>query len=473
MSAYLTSRIRGRALLWRVQIFSTDETMSETLSAAVALVPRCQSVVHSHYPWATSVAQSESADIFAAIVYLDERAIRLGSDPFLDWLKALRTSSPERRIIAVLGQLGDQESVRFQRQLLEFGSVQIFERPLNIQQLRYQIESSRIEFDFRQKQSAPAAVPERSDLREVHRQMKKVARVEANVLLTGETGVGKTYWAEQIHRHSCRAEQPFVVVNCGNVSPTLVDSQLFGHKAGAFTGADDKSTGQFQYADRGTIFLDEVDSLPLEAQARLLRVVEERQFCPLGEVKPIAMNARVIAAANRDLEVLVRDGSFRKDLYYRLEGYQIHIPPLRERREEIPRLCEHFSAEFARKNNCQPVTFDDEAMEILKNYAWPGNLRELRNIVGNAAIDCEASAVHPCHLHRRLLQSVAQFGASEFPGETGEEREPAGLENPRCGEASRLVRALAKHNNNRSKAARELGVSRMTVYNLLRRYHRR
>ncbi len=217
----------------------------------------------------------------------------------------------------------------------------------------------------------------------------KVARTDATVLITGETGTGKELIARAIHKRSERSEHAFVSVNCAAFAPTLISSELFGHEKGAFTGATQRRLGRFELADGGTIFLDEVGELPSDTQVALLRVLQEREFERVGGTQPIKVDVRVIAATNRDLNAAVSSGSFRSDLFYRLQVFPIEIPPLRERREDIALLMEYFIDRYSRKARKNIRHVSQETLELLQSYAWPGNIRELQNVIERSVILCE------------------------------------------------------------------------------------
>jgi DNA-binding NtrC family response regulator len=215
---------------------------------------------------------------------------------------------------------------------------------------------------------------------------------------TGETGTGKEIIANLVHRRSARAKRPFVTVNCAAFPETLLESELFGHERGAFTGAERRREGRFELADGGTLFLDEVAEMTATAQVKLLRVLQERQFTRLGGSRTIHVDVRIIAATNKDLEQAVRDGSFREDLYYRLNVIRLEIPPLRERREEIPPLVDLFLREARHRTGGGPEGLATAAMDVLYRHPWPGNVRELKNVIERCVVLCEATVVGPEHL---------------------------------------------------------------------------
>jgi formate hydrogenlyase transcriptional activator len=221
------------------------------------------------------------------------------------------------------------------------------------------------------------------------RQVEQVAPTDTSVLILGETGTGKELIARAIHNRSARRDRPLVKVNCAAISAGLVESELFGHVKGAFTGALERRVGRFELADRGTIFLDEIGELPLETQVKLLRVLQEQEFEPVGSSRTVRVNVRVIAATNRDLPEAIRAGRFRTDLFYRLNVFPIEVPPLRGRRSDIPQLVTFFLSGFVKKFGKRIGSVSPETMDRLTSYAWPGNIRELQNIVERAVVLCE------------------------------------------------------------------------------------
>ena len=223
-------------------------------------------------------------------------------------------------------------------------------------------------------------------LRRVLRQVEVVAPTDSGVLIQGETGTGKELIAEAIHNRSGRRDRPFIKVNCAAIPSGLLESELFGHEKGAFTGAITRKPGRFELADKGTLFLDEVGDIPLELQAKLLRVLQEREFERLGSTRTQQVDVRVVAATHRDLKQMVAEGAFRSDLYYRLHVFPLSVPPLRDRREDIPLIVRHFVDKYSQRMNRHIETISSRAWEALINYAWPGNVRELQNFIERAVI---------------------------------------------------------------------------------------
>ena len=232
-------------------------------------------------------------------------------------------------------------------------------------------------------------------LRRMLRQVEVVAPTDSGVMILGETGTGKELIARAIHNRSARRDRPFVKLNCAAIPSGLLESELFGHERGAFTGATMRKAGRFEVADKGTLFLDEVGDIPLELQPKLLRVLQEHEFERLGSTRTQQVDVRVVAATHRNLKQMVADGQFRSDLYYRLHVFPVSVPPLRERREDIPVLVRHFVDEYARRMNRRIETISLQAMEAFRSYSWPGNVRELQNFIERAVILSPGSALHP------------------------------------------------------------------------------
>jgi two-component system response regulator AtoC len=294
---------------------------------------------------------------------------------------------------------------------------------------------------------------------------RRAARSNINVLIMGETGVGKEVMAQAIHRQSPRAGAPMLALNCAGLSESLIESELFGHERGAFTGAVQAKEGLFEAASGGTLFLDEVGEMPPTMQARLLRAIANREILRVGSTKPRRVDVRVVAATNRNLEAEVTAGSFREDLYYRLNGITVVIPPLRERREEIEPLARAFLAEAAQASCRQPPALSPAAAAWLLHYDWPGNIRELRNVVERALVLCEGDVLLPAHLPTERARPAVAAPAAVGTSPAG--RSPAPDERE---ERQRIVDALEANVWNQSRAAQALGMSRRTLVSKLDRY---
>jgi DNA-binding NtrC family response regulator len=287
---------------------------------------------------------------------------------------------------------------------------------------------------------------------EIKTYIKKVAATDSHVLITGETGTGKELVAELIRQHSPRRQKPFVCLNCAAIPDTLLESELFGYEKGAFTGASMAREGKLKLADGGSIFFDEIGDMSPYAQAKILRVIERRELYRLGGKRPVAFNVRVIAATNQDLEQLVAEEKFRKDLFFRLNVARIHLPPLRERREDIVPLCQHYLHELNQRFGRRVEGFSDEVLACLRRHDWPGNVRELRNLLEATFVKGPAQRIAVADLPRPFRR---QFDDADAAPQ--HERE-------------RLLSALFATNWNVSKAAQQLRWSRMTLYRKLEKY---
>jgi DNA-binding NtrC family response regulator len=297
----------------------------------------------------------------------------------------------------------------------------------------------------------------------------KVKDRAVTVLLTGESGTGKEVLARYIHFTGSRRDGKFIGLNCAALSESLLLSELFGHERGAFTGADERKQGKFELADGGTLFLDEIGDMSLEVQAKLLRVIEESAFERLGGVKRISVDARIISATNKDLSSLIREGRFREDLYYRINVMSFHLPPLRERRVDLPLLIEHFLAKYRERYGGEPVTLDPATMAALSAYDWPGNVRELENVVNRIVLLGEASFLSEAPGIVPRVFPVAPAGEEQAPPATGSLR--AGAEEALARYERRSIgEALARNRGNKSKTARDLDVTRKTLAQKMAKY---
>jgi transcriptional regulator with GAF, ATPase, and Fis domain len=290
--------------------------------------------------------------------------------------------------------------------------------------------------------------------------IKIVARSNSTVLIQGESGTGKELIAKAIHQHSPRHDRPFVALDCGTLPETLLESELFGHVRGAFTGAISNKKGLFEEADGGTLLLDEIADTTPAFQSKLLRALQENEIRPVGNNHLIKINVRVIASTNRDLKKDVERGTFREDLYYRLAVVPIMVPPLNRRRDDIPLLVEHFLKKYCDQNGLEPKYISPNSLRLLMNYSWPGNVRELENVIERAVLMSSGSVVNP----------------EVYAVETEEQENPLPLhqatrEVTENVERQKITEALQKAEGNRSRAARLLGISRATLYEKLKTYN--
>ena len=295
-----------------------------------------------------------------------------------------------------------------------------------------------------------------ASMQNVKRLVERVAPTDSSVLIRGETGCGKELVAKSVHEHSRRADQAFVAINCGALPEHLIESELFGHCRGAFTGADAARTGLFELADGGTVFLDEVGELPLSMQAKLLRVLETGDIRRLGDNQTVHVNVRIVCATHRDLEKMVESGSFREDLMFRINTFEIRIPPLRERVSDIDQLADHLLRRHRVDARDGVALIDEETRQLLRAHVWPGNVRELANVLEHAAILCDQLPIKPEHLPR-------QFGQRQLRKELRD----AGPISLRDWEMMAIEQAVKRHDGNKPAAADELGISLKTLYNKL------
>ena len=297
-------------------------------------------------------------------------------------------------------------------------------------------------------------------LMDVLETIKRICRTNASVLITGESGTGKELIAEAVHRNSPRAKKPFVKVNLGGISQSLFESEMFGHKKGAFTDASSDRVGRFELADKGTIFLDEIGDLDLSCQVKLLRVLQEQTFEVLGDSRPRKVDIRIVSATNADLRQMVQEHSFREDLFYRINLITVHLPALRERRDDIPLLVRHFADLQCKQNGLPKVDFTPEAMDYLKGLPYPGNIRELKNLVERTLLVSGKDTLNVSDFKAQNIQSAEPPTVKNMEGLTLEEVE-----------RQRILQALAQYGNNLSQVASALGVSRPALYRRLEKYN--
>ena len=365
------------------------------------------------------------------------------------------------------------------------GAYHFLIKPLNLEELelivaralkerKLKAENTELHERLDRKFSFNGIIGQSRSLTNVLDRVKLVGPATTTVLLQGETGTGKELFAQALHQNSPRARKPFVAVHCAALPANLLESELFGHEKGAFTGASDKRIGRFEAAKGGTLFLDEVGEIDASTQVKLLRFLETKTFERVGSIEPIEVDVRLVCATNRDLKALSQSGEFREDLYYRLDVVKIELPPLRDRTEDIPLLLDHFLQHFAKENNFQPVQLSPQAMAILQAYPWPGNIRELRNFCENLVVLKQGGMVNEYDLDPRFLHPTPIPKQDSTSKEIGAPETP--LYTPPSGTASlskeenekRLLRnALVQAKGNRTEASRLLGISRRTLHRKL------
>ncbi|MGA8867781.1 MAG: sigma-54 dependent transcriptional regulator [Candidatus Sulfotelmatobacter sp.] len=377
----------------------------------------------------------------------------------LEELKAQGVTAP---VVMMSGQAHIEMAVRATR----LGALDFLEKPISTEKLLLTVENAlklqRLESEnrqLRQRLGKHEIVWTGEAMRRVIAQLERVAASETRVCILGETGTGKELVARTIHERSPRAGGPFVTLNCAAVPAELIESELFGHEKGSFTGAAGRHVGKFEQADGGTIFLDEIGDMPLAMQAKLLRVLEEGEVERIGSDKPVAVDVRVLVATHRDLEARVREEKFRQDLFHRVYVFPLALPPLRERREDIPQLVEHFAAQVSAQNGWKPIPFTSDAMESLQSYSWPGNVRELRNMVERLMLLATEGRVD--------LATVQMALPKSFPGVSGPLTTLASgalADRVESFEREVILGELKRSHHNVSLAAKSLGLERSHLY---------
>ena len=399
----------------------------------------------------------------AEIILLDKNMPRLNGMETLRNLKLLYPST----VVIMFTAHGD---VATAVDAMKLGAYDYIEKPFDNDKILLLMERAAQHYDLQaeihtlreavnEKYSFKNMVGNSPALKKVLESVSNVCETDASVLITGESGTGKELVARSIHFNSQRKKGPIVTVNCGAIPLQLMESELFGHEKGAFTDAKESKSGKFEQANDGTLFLDEIGELPLDAQVKLLRVLEDRKVTRLGGKKEIPVNIRLLSATNRNLFELVQNGKFRLDLFYRLNIFALHIPPLRERKEDIPMLVDHFIRKHNDTLQAKVSGCTIEAFAVLNAYYWPGNIRDLENAVQSAMIVCKTGRLKPEHLPLRLDNRPKNESIDEKEIETEDEKDKI-----------RIVNALEHCRHNKTDAAKFLGISRKTLFNRMRRY---
>ena len=375
-------------------------------------------------------------------------------------LEDLKSQGVTTPVVMMSGQAHIEMAVRATR----LGALDFLEKPIATEKLLLTVENAlrlqRLESENRQlreRLGKHEIIWKGETMRRIMAQVERVAASETRVCILGETGTGKELVARTLHEHSSRASGPFVTLNCAAVPAELIESELFGHEKGSFTGAAGRHVGKFEQAERGTIFLDEIGDMPLHMQAKLLRVLEESEVERIGGEKPVRVDVRVLVATHRDLEQLVKENKFRQDLFHRIYVFPVSLPPLRERREDIPSLVEHFAAQVNAQNGWKPVPFTDEALAALQVHAWPGNVRELRNMVERLMLLASDGKVNLATVRLALPQESSITG-SAIPDSGSLAERVQGFER------EILLAELKRNHYNVTSAAKALHLERSHFY---------
>ncbi len=404
---------------------------------------------------ALELAKSQGFDLILSDVVMP------GKDG-LALLEELKQQGVATPVVMMSGQAHIEMAVR----ATKLGALDFLEKPISSDKLMLTVDNvlklRRLENENRQlkqRLGKHEIVWKGDTMRRVMAQLERVASSESRVCILGETGTGKELVARTIHERSSRSSGPFVTLNCAAVPAELIESELFGHEKGSFTGASGRHIGKFEQADQGTIFLDEIGDMPIQMQAKLLRVLEEGEVERIGGDKPIAVNVRVVVATHRDLEARVREEKFRQDLFHRIYVFPLVLPPLRDRKEDIPDLVSHFAAQVCEQNGWKPVPFSQEAMQALQSYAWPGNVRELRNMVERLMLLATEGQVDLCTVESALPKRMAGIQSGANVASSG----PL-ADRVESFEREVILAELKRTHQNMSMAAKALGLERSHLY---------
>jgi two-component system response regulator HydG len=437
-------------------ILVVDDDPDVLTAARLLLQQHFDNVLTSVDPQDIEILMSkESIDVF--LIDMNFAIGRNSGAEGLKWLDRIRSKDPDS-VVILMTAFGD---LNIAVQAMREGAADFVLKPWQNDKL---VATMSVAAELRKARTTVGALSLPSpgaEMIAVSRQMQEVLRIvsrvaptEANVLIRGENGTGKELIAQALHRQSARANKVLITVDLGAVAESLFESELFGHKQGAFTGASSDRAGRFQAADQGTLFIDEIGNLPASSQTKLLRVLESREVVPLGSDRPVPIDVRLIAATNQPLEQLVDDGSFRKDLFYRVNTIEIILPPLRERPDDLPALVEHFSNMYTRKYRIAEKTISPAAMAELREHHWPGNVRELSHTIERALI----------------LSDGEELDAGNFQiGRTGDAGEVASL-NLEENERRMVTRAIEQAQGNISHAAESLGITRAALYRRIEKF---
>jgi two-component system nitrogen regulation response regulator NtrX len=391
--------------------------------------------------------------------------------PVLDGIEVLENLK-EQKVAAPVIMVSGHGDIQTAVECTKRGAFDFLEKPLNRDKLllsvRNAVRQQKLEeevVELREKQEKEyQLVGDASTMRDLKSQIERAAPTKATVLITGESGTGKELVAREIHRRSSRANMPFIQVNCAAIPDELIESELFGHEKGSFTGAIRKQTGKFVAADGGTIFLDEIGDMSMRTQAKVLRVLQEGDVEPVGSATVVKVDVRVIAATNKDLEDEIRAGRFREDLYYRLNVIPIRTPPLRERKDDIPVLAQHFASLFSQEHNYHPKTFTPAAAKALQDAAWRGNVRELRNLIERLVIMVPSDSIDISDLPSDFFRAPGDIIATAMRLATLQEFKDEA-------EKAFILAKLREHGWNVSKTAEAIDTPRSNLYKKIEQYN--
>ncbi len=396
--------------------------------------------------------------------------------PKKDGMDVLRAAKEENSMLPVI-LMTAYGSVDVAVRAIKEGAFDFISKPFDTDHLLHLIrkamenqrliaENMLLKEEFSSVIGMPKIIGKSNNIHDVAKNIQKVAPAKTTVLLLGESGTGKELFARAVHCLSPRKDYPFVPINCAAIPKELLESELFGHERGAFTGAETKKLGKFELADKGTVFLDEIGEMDLSLQAKIMRIIQEGEIERVGGLRAIGVDVRVIAATNKDIERAVSEGMFREDLYYRLSVFPIRIPPLRERVDDIPLLADFFVKKYCAEMKTEIKDIDKEVLEMLTDYSWKGNVRELENTIERAVILCEGSTILPEHIALNPIPAKTSLGMLPMNGTL----EDTAKEALRLAETQRIKKALKETRGNKSRAAEVLSVSYKTLLTKIKEY---
>lgn len=406
--------------------------------------------------------------------------LRMPHGSGLDVLRAARAADKDVPIVVMTAYGSIDEAV----QAMKDGAHDFLQKPVDsnhlllligraLEQARLRTENILLREEWSRRYGFPRIIGESEAIKRAVAETQRVATTEATVLLLGESGTGKELFARAVHHLSPRRDHPFVAINCAAIPETLIESELFGHERGSFTGAVERRPGKFELASGGTVFLDEIGELPLAVQGKLLRAIEEKTVDRIGGRMPVPVDVRIVAATNRELQQAAAHGEFRRDLYFRLAVFPVEIPPLRARGGDVVLLARHFAAQFGKELRGREATLGDETLVLLRAHSWPGNVRELENAIERACILTDTSTLEPSDIGLPVARGDAEreappetFGEMDLSGSLAEATERA----TRFVERRKIAEVLRTHGGNKTRAAETLSVSYKTLLTKIKEY---
>jgi len=441
-----------------ILVVDDEETMRDSCQQALSQDENRVKVAEDGST-ALAILEKESVDL----VILDLKMPGLSG---MEVLKKIKEKDPEIVVVVITGYATIESAV----EAMKSGAYDFIPKPFTpislrtivgraLEKRRLSLENVLLRAELKDRFGAEVIVGQGASMREVEELVRKVAPTDSTVLISGETGTGKELIARAIHSQSSRRDKPFIVIDCGGLAESLFESELFGHVKGSFTGATETKYGRFEVANEGTVFLDEIGNISMNIQTKLLRVLQEKEVTRVGSLQVIKVDVRIIAATNKDLLKCLKEQTFREDLFYRLSVVPIVLPPLRERREDIPLLANHFLEKYNKKREKSVAAISDQAMSVLTEYDWPGNVRELENVIERAVVLARSGVIEPTDLWYYELEgkTTSSSDADEVKSLADAERE-------------HIIRILKMFDGHIGKTSGALGIDRKTLRLKLKKY---